>query len=82
MLIIHYQSTGTNQSSMMKMSEKILDLLPGDEFTTGIMRSIKKPKKRSLVKVKSRPKKKVAKKKAPAKKAAKKKASAKKAAKK
>ena len=44
------------------MIEKILDLLPGDEFTTGIMQSIKKPKKRSSAKVKPRPKKKVAKK--------------------
>ena len=32
MLILHYQSTGTNQPSMIKMIEKILDLLPGDEF--------------------------------------------------
>ena len=64
MLVLHYQSTGKNQASMMKILEQILDLLPGDEFATGVMKSIKKPKKKSSAKVKSAPKKKVATKKA------------------
>ena len=64
MLVLHYQSTGKNQASMMKILEQILDLLPGDEFATGVMKSIKKPKKKSSAKVKSAPKKKAATKKA------------------
>ena len=64
MLVLHYQSTGKNQASMMKILEQILDLLPGDEFATGVMKSIKNPKKKSSAKVKSAPKKKAATKKA------------------
>ena len=57
MLVLHYQSTGKNQASMIKILEQILDLLPGDEFATGVMKSIKKPKKKSAAKVKSASKK-------------------------
>jgi len=62
MLVLHYQSTGKNQASMIKILEQILDLLPGDEFATGVMQSIKNPKKKSSAKVKSAPKKKATKK--------------------
>ena len=72
MLVLHYQSTGKNQASMIKILEQILDLLPGDEFATGVMKSIKNLKKKSSAKVKSVPKKKAATKGATKKKATKK----------
>jgi len=63
MLVLHYQSTDTNQSSMIKLLQQILDLLPGDEFATGVMKSIKKPRKKSRRKItKVAPKKKTTKK--------------------
>ena len=62
MLVLHYQVSGTNQSSMMRIIHQILDLLPGDEFTTDVMKSVKNPKKKILIKTKSKPRKKVVKK--------------------
>ena len=62
MLVLHYQVSGTNQSSMMRIIHQILDLLPGDEFATGVMKSVKNPKKKILIKTKSKPRKKVVKK--------------------
>ena len=47
MLVLHYQSTNTNQSSMKNLLHQILDLLPGDEFATSVMKSIQKPKRKS-----------------------------------
>ncbi len=62
MLVLHYQVSGTNQSSMMRIIHQILDLLPGDEFTTGVMKSVKNPKKKILIKTKLKSRKKVVKK--------------------
>ena len=45
MLALHYQSTGYNQSSLEKILNKIIDLLPGDKFALDLMRSSKKSKK-------------------------------------
>ena len=61
MLVLHYQVSGTNSSSMIRIMHQILDLLPGDEFATGIMKSIKTPRKKISIKTKSKPKKKVTK---------------------
>lgn len=62
MLVLHYQVSGTNHTSMIRIIHQILDLLPGDEFATGIMKSIKKPRKKTSIKAKSKLPKKVAKK--------------------
>jgi hypothetical protein len=47
---------------MMRIIHQILDLLPGDEFTTGVMKSVKNPKKKILIKTKLKSRKKVVKK--------------------
>jgi len=52
MLVLHYQSTDTNQSAMKKLLYQIIDLLPGDEFAIGIMKSLQKPKRKSRSKIK------------------------------
>ena len=63
MLALHYQSTDSNTLAMKKLLYQILELLPGDEFATGIMKSIKSPKKQSKRKTsKVESKKKIAKK--------------------
>tara|TARA_B100000959_G_scaffold254061_1_gene285439 strand:- start:87 stop:782 length:696 start_codon:yes stop_codon:yes gene_type:complete len=46
MLALHYQSTGSHTASLLKILNQILDLSPGDEFALGLMKSLKKPKKR------------------------------------
>ena len=46
MLVMVYQSSGKNKASMIKVVHQILDLLPGDEFASKILKkslSKKKP---------------------------------------
>jgi len=49
MLVMVYQNSGTNKASMIKVVHQILDLIPGDEFASKILKkslSKKKPIKR------------------------------------
>ena len=49
MLVMIYQQSGTNQTLMMKIVHQILDLLPGDEFASDVLKSsiqkTKRPRK-------------------------------------
>ena len=46
MLVMIYQQSGTNQTLMIKIVHQILDLLPGDEFASDVLKnSIKKTKR-------------------------------------
>tara|TARA_B100001123_G_C15244721_1_gene1000448 strand:- start:851 stop:1549 length:699 start_codon:yes stop_codon:yes gene_type:complete len=45
MLALHYQSTGRNSASLIKVLHQILDLSPGDEFALELMKTTKTPKK-------------------------------------
>ena len=62
MLVMHYNSQGTNQVEMVRLLHNILDLVPDDEYANEILKSAKKAAKRKTktTKVKSS-KKKVAK---------------------
>ena len=46
MLVMIYQQSGTNQTLMIKIVHQILDLLPGDEFASDVLKSSLKKKKR------------------------------------
>ena len=39
MLVMIYQQSGTNQTLMIKIVHQILDLLPGDEFASDVLKS-------------------------------------------
>jgi len=45
LLVMHYNSTSIKQVEMIRLVHKILDLLPGDEFATEILKASKKTKK-------------------------------------
>ena len=47
MLALHYKSTGSNNASLAKVLNQILDLSPGDELALGMMKSINKTKKKA-----------------------------------
>ena len=57
MLVLYHQSTGTTQTSMVKVLHQILDLFPGDEFATGIIKTVKTPRKKTPITSKPQPKK-------------------------
>ena len=46
MLVMIYQQSGTNQALMIKIVHQILDLLPGDEFASDVLKNSIKKKKR------------------------------------
>ena len=61
MLVMIYQQSGTNQSLMIKIVHQILDLLPGDEFASDVLKNSveKKRRPRKTVQIKKIIKKKV-----------------------
>ena len=51
MLVMIYQQSGTNQTLMIKIVHQILDLLPGDEFASDVLKSSINKKKRPRKKI-------------------------------
>ena len=54
MLVMIYKKSGKNQALMMKIVHQILDLLPGDEFSSDILKSSVKKKIRVKKRVKAK----------------------------
>ena len=48
MLVMHYNSKGTNQVEMIKLIHNILDLIPDDEYANEILKSAKKASKKKV----------------------------------
>ena len=48
MLVMHYNSKGTNQVEMIKLIHNILDLIPDDEYANEILKSAKKTSKKKV----------------------------------
>ena len=55
MLVMHYNSKGTNQVEMVKLLHNILDLVPDDEYANEILKSAKKAAKKKTKKTKAKP---------------------------